>query len=144
MKSVIKSLRPDVCMRIANGEQSIIVAKSAPKEVPFKVYMYQTRHKCGCRIINEVLDGVYNSGKVIGEVICDKVDKYESDIIMCAKWETNGGEVKENLRYNAGACLSAEEMFDYSNGKPLYGWHITDRKIYDEPKELREFFVPCK
>lgn len=43
MKAIIQSLSPAVCERIANGEQSIIVAKTAPKEVPFKVYIYQTK-----------------------------------------------------------------------------------------------------
>ena len=27
-------------------------------------------------------------------------------------------------------------------GKPLYGWHISDLKIYDKPKELSEFRKP--
>ena len=47
--------------------------------------------------------------------------------------------MEEAKRYNAGACLSAEEMYEYSNGKLLYGWHITAPKLYDTPKELSEF-----
>lgn len=39
MKSVIKSVHPEVCERIASGKQTVIVAKSAPKEVPFKAYI---------------------------------------------------------------------------------------------------------
>jgi len=27
----------------------------------------------------------------------------------------------------------------YSNGKEVYGWHISDLVIYDKPKELSEF-----
>lgn len=152
MKSVIKSLRPEVCMRIANGEQSIITAKSAPKEVPFKVYMYQTKHKCGCKIINEVLDGVYNSGKVIGEFICDKIDRYpygdmafpipayDGDPTCCEcgnGYFITCGELEKT-------CLAYEDLENYGNGKRLYGWHISDLKIYDKPKELCEFWtVKC-
>ncbi len=141
MKAVLLSVKPKWCELIASGKKTIEVRKSAPKEVPFKVYIYQTKKRWICKLLPWLKE---RQAKVIGEFICYKVVKYESDIIMCAKWETNGGEVKENLRYNAGACLSAEEMFVYSNGKPLYGWHITNRKIYDEPKELGEFWtVKC-
>lgn len=80
--------------------------------------------------------------KVIGEFVCDKIVKYDYQVIACAKYEVNGAYVKEELRYNAGACLTSEEMFFYSKGKPLYGWHISELKIYEKPKELREFFTP--
>ena len=170
MKAIIQSLSPVVCERIANGEQSIIVAKTAPKEVPFKDYVYCTKkgkiffhggigekevlfynpdekkykfdysfELMGCK--NEYTEDNFLSGKVIGEFICDRVDTYDADVIACTKWEVNGGEVKEHLRYNAGACLTAEQMFDYSKGKSLYGLHISDLKIYDKPKELGEFYT---
>ena len=32
----------------------------------------------------------------------------------------------------------------YSNGKEVYGWHISDLVIYDKPKELSEFMKPCE
>ena len=38
-----------------------------------------------------------------------------------------------------GSCVSASELQKYANGKTLYGWHISDLKIYDKPKELYEF-----
>ena len=31
----------------------------------------------------------------------------------------------------------------YSNLKPCYAWHISDLVIYDEPKELSEFYTEC-
>lgn len=49
---------------IASGHKSIEVRKSAPKEVPFKAYIYQTEHKCGSKIINDVMDSVYSGGKL--------------------------------------------------------------------------------
>lgn len=83
-----------------------------------------------------------NRMKIIGEFVCDKIVKYDYQVIACAKYEVNGAYVKEELRYNAGACLTSEEMFFYSKGKPPYGWHISELKIYDKPKELSEFFAP--
>lgn len=141
MKAILMSIRPKWCELIANGAKTIEVRKTAPKEVPFKVYIYQTKK----RWIYKLLPWLEKrQAKVVGEFICDKVDTYGADVIACAKWEVNGGEVKEHLRYNAGACLTAEEMFDYSNGKSLRGLHISDLKIYDKPKKLSEFRPWCK
>ena len=36
-------------------------------------------------------------------------------------------------------CLSYKEIEAYGKGKTLYGWHISDLKIYDKPRELGEF-----
>ena len=105
--------------------------------MPFKAYIYCSY---GDMKTNYYLKG---RGKVIGEFICDKVDKYEPYVILGAYYEVNGAYVKENLRYNSGTCLSYEDMVNYSNGKTLYGWHISDLKIYDKPKELSEFYRPC-
>lgn len=145
MKAILMSIKPEWCEKIFSGEKTVEVRKVAPKlELPFKVYVYRTKDKVCKAIVNEVLNNVYGGGKVIGEFVCDKVIKYSYDAISCAKFEVNGAYVEEENRYNAGACLSAEEMYEYSNGKPLYGWHITAPKFYDEPKELEVFWsVRC-
>ena len=137
MKSVLISIRPQWVEKIVSGKKTIEVRKTAPKEVPFKAYIYCSY---GDMKTNYYLNG---RGKVIGEFICDKVDKYEPYVILGAYYEVNGAYVKENLRYNSGTCLSYEDMVNYSNGKTLYGWHISDLKIYDKPKELSEFYRPC-
>lgn len=36
-----------------------------------------------------------------------------------------------------------EKIDNYGKGKTLYGWHISDLKIYDKPRELSEFYKPC-
>ena len=37
------------------------------------------------------------------------------------------------------SCLTEQEICDYIGEKDGYGWHISDLKIYDKPKELSEF-----
>lgn len=40
------------------------------------------------------------------------------------------------------ACMTEREVLDYIGGqfnRDTYFWHISDLKIYDKPKELREF-----
>lgn len=48
----------------------------------------------------------------------------------------------------AGSCLTVPQVKDYAGWKSgmsyadlkdLYGWHISDLKIYDNPRELRPF-----
>ena len=45
MKSVLISIRPKWVEKIANGQKTIEVRKTAPKEVPFKGYIYCTKDK---------------------------------------------------------------------------------------------------
>lgn len=143
MKAVLMSIHPKWCELIFSGKKTIEVRKTAPKlETPFKVYVYRTKHK-GKSIVSEALNAVYGGGKVVGEFVCDSVVKYNYETIICAKFEVNGADVAECKRYNAGACLTAEEMYEYSNGDTLYGLHITEPKLYDTPKELSEFKKGC-
>ena len=143
MKAIIQCYTPAEVKRIARGEQTIKVCKTAPKDTPFKVYMYKKPYVSRIKIVDEVLNGVYSGGKVVGDYVCDRVIKYPYISIACAKYEVNGADVKEQLRYNAGACLNAEEMYSLSNGKDLCGLHITAVKFYDKPKELSEFKKVC-
>lgn len=81
--------------------------------------------------------GVYQglNGRVIGEFICDKVDKYTFSHYEAEYRVTH---VEQNAM-----CLNQPELIHYGKGKTLYGWHISDLKIYDKPKELSEFYRPC-
>lgn len=168
MKCVMLAIRPKWCEKICheigtdkNGkpvyEKPIEVRKTKPSiPTPFKVFIYCTNQKINGEILltyDKKVEGrnrgfrengdIPLAGKVIGEFICDKIDEYDYQVIACAKYEVNGAYVKEELRYNAGACLTAEEMFSYSKGKTLYAWHISQLKIYDKPKKLSEFYRPC-
>lgn len=144
MKSVLISIRPKWCEKICHEigkeeagkpiyEKRIEVRKTAPKEVPFKAYIYETydkkyddigicwgKGKCfehGCK-------------KVIGEFICNRIDVFTP---------SEHGIRFKRFRALYETCLTVGEMRKYANGKPVYGWHISDLKIYDKPKELSEF-----
>lgn len=45
MKSIMTSVTPYLCGKIATGQCKILVRKSAPKEVLFKAYIYATKPK---------------------------------------------------------------------------------------------------
>ncbi len=49
--------------------------------------------------------------------------------------------VKGELETTLEGRIRREALAEYSNGKQLYGWHISDLVIYDEPKDLGEFSI---
>lgn len=140
MKSVLISIRPQWTEKIVKRIKTIEVRKSAPKEVPFKCYIYMTATKERCRLWeyitayqNSMGDIVDGSQKVIGEFICDKVEKLEEHI------EQGGLYYTLAEGFNEQAQLDNWELYDYGKGKTIYGWHISDLKIYDKPRNLSEF-----
>ena len=158
MKSVLITIRPQWVEKIASGEKTIEVRKTAPKEVPFKAYIYESRnggHRCkhcnekdSCYSYAPKNVGCYNgSGKVIGEFICDRI------ICSQAYFDSQGKNHLTNVFPEdiKKTCLTEYDLWDYIAGKACkaneiydgYLWHISDLKIYDKPKELSEFSRPC-
>lgn len=137
MKSVLISIRPQWCEKIASGEKTIEVRKSAPKEVPFKAYIYCSKEKKQDDIIWAGAFGDRGkwNGNVIGEFICDKV-------MFLTPLGLRGFEMREEILKSI--CLTNDDLNAYGGLKTLYGWHISDLKIYDKPKELSEFKPICK
>lgn len=78
------------------------------------------------------------NGKVVFKFRCYKVEHFEYDTCsrdICGYWLDNGQIFK-----NKGTCLSADELWNYIKGKDGYAIHISDLEIFDEPKELSEFY----
>ena len=146
MKSVLISIQPKWVEKIASGEKTIEVRKSAPKEVPFKCYIYMTQGKL--KDLGIYSEWVYkNRMKVIGEFICDRI------ICIQAYFDSQGKNHLTNVFPDdiKKTCLDEYDLWDYIAGKAVkanqmydgYLWHISDLKIYDTPKELSEFSRPC-
>lgn len=148
MKAVLISIRPKWCEKIISGEKTIEVRKTHPNLLPpFKCYIYCTRNGRDpdrLWVLNDQARKEYDglvavcanlrrcpechflgSGKVIGEFICDLV--YELAPLNHAPDDAE-----------QQACLTQEEIARYLKGIG-YGWHISGLKIYDTPRELREF-----
>lgn len=147
-KAVMLSIRPKWCEKIISGEKTIEVRKNRPKlETPFKAYIYCTTGRPDLNIpisqerlmqdyLNtgsmKSLNCPHGNGKVIGEFTCDR-------IYGLAPLNHAPDDVEQQ------ACLTREEIVRYLNGVG-YGWHISNLKIYDTPKELIEFHTwkKCK
>ena len=135
MKSVLISIKPRWCELIANGKKTIEVRKTRPKiETPFKCYIYCTKQSdIFTNDAKLFLKKDECNGKVIGEFVCDKINEHPY---------TERG-YKRHFSDRVLSCVPEKEINEYGKGKTLYGWHISDLVIYDEPKELSEFVKPC-
>lgn len=136
-KCVLISLRPKWVEKIASGKKTIEVRKTRPKiELPFKCYIYETQgyQRVGNDNLNCVVGGD-GRGKVIGEFVCDAIH----EIINVGNAFVAGKSVAETNLVARASCLDFGDLHDYLGHKGGYGWHISDLKIYDQPKELGDF-----
>ncbi len=125
MKEILISIQPKWCELIVRGKKTVEIRKTKPKiEPPFKVYIYCTKAPKGWVRLDK---NVQMDTKVIGEFVCDVI------ISHCEMANADIAEQQGRIR--------REALAKYSSGKQLYGWHISDLVIYNEPKDLSEFQI---
>ena len=130
MKSVMISIKPYwVFLIIAktmgwniDKEKTVEVRKTYPQDDEWDKVgkIYCTKDKKSFNHIPKEYQPFMEKflGKVIGEFICDDI------FIMWDGYAGNRGE----------DCLTFDEREKYLQGNNGYGWHISNLKIYDEPK----------
>lgn len=159
-KAVLISIKPKWVEKIASGEKTVEVRRTAPQlSPPFKCYIYCTRNARDLDklwVLNEQRRQEYGgltavcanlaerpnchycgNGKVIGEFVCDKISE-----IGFSPW-SHGEYVSDIENLHKASCLNFDEMFSYLEDGVGYGWHISSLKIYDKPRELSEFGRGC-
>jgi len=166
MEAILLSVQPKWCELIANLQKTMEMRKTAPKETPFKVYLYCTKPKeyfslgggmyacsdslyrvngkiyCGDGFehYNNKIQGL--NGKVIGEFICNEIEYFNYGIQIPDE-ATNYLDCYEGYpdwpQLEEQSQVPLDELLRYGNKKGLFGWHISNLVIYDRPKELSEF-----
>ena len=153
--AVLLSIQPQWCEKIASGEKTVEVRKTAPKiGIPFMCYMYCTKGKTflyrnpnNGELFLDSNGGYrggdyedrYLTGKVIGEFVCDWV------LEITPHCDIDGYINQYIHKYPAilgDDCLSFEQMLAYLGNKKGFDWHISELKIYEKPKMLGEFITP--
>lgn len=127
-KAVLISIRPMWSQKIMTGQKTVEVRKTRPKmNPPFKCYIYRSVQ-----------------GGVIGEFVCDHI--FERIVRVGASCEAPKYCICDWNMYCtpldtllADACLTKDELEKYLDGGVGYGWHISNLKIYDHPRDLWEF-----
>ncbi len=156
--AVLISIRPKWCEKIVSGEKTIEVRKTRPKlETPFKVYIYCTVAGYDLnipisqeRLMQDYLDTgsmkslncPHGNGKVIGEFTCDRIYRLETRS-PGGSYSVAGEDKPTTNRVARESCLGLADMHRYLQSKTGYGWHISELKIYDVPKELSKFRRVC-
>ena len=139
MKSVLISIKPYwVFLIIAQKmgwniphSKTAEMRKTYPKEKTWnkKAIIYCAQDKKSFYSIPKEYQGSMRPllGKVVGEFLCDDLFTIGANAY--------GHEYIERV-----SCLSHKELENYQGEKTyIWGWHISDLKIYDEPKELKRF-----
>ena len=147
-KAVLISIRPEWVKKILAGEKTLEVRRNRPKlETPFKVYIYCTSGNLSYKVNGGMVCNVSGGKIVAGEFTCDNIATYNYDYCPhpeigmdydCGDswWEIDDEDLKS-------ACMTEKEFRYYAFGSvAMYGWHISDLKIYDAPKDLNEFWLP--
>lgn len=149
MKSVLISTQPYwVFLIIAkamgwniNKEKTVEVRKNYPKADNWNktVKIYCSKDKNSFARIPKRFQPLMKQflGKVIGEFVCDKI--YD---IGYSPYN-HGGFISDTDNLHEKSCLDLEQMFNYLSQGYGYGWHISNLVIYDKPKDLSKFHLPC-
>ena len=144
MKSVLISIQPYwVFLIIARKmgwdipqNKSVEIRKTCPKEKTWnkKAIIYCAQDKKSFYSIPKEYQGSMRPllGKVVGEFVCDCI------IPISITYSDPDNRIA--LKEFPYTCLTDKQIIDYlGNGKTGHGWHISDLKVYDKPKELKRF-----
>lgn len=121
-KAVLMSIHPKWCELIVCRLKTVEVRKNRPNiDGPFKVYIYETKAKDHYGVFHK-----NTIGKIIGEFTCAEIVVFPDE--CSAGW------------FIKNSCVSAIELERYAGDNDcLFGWQISNLKIYDKPRELNEF-----
>lgn len=169
-KDVMISIQSRWCAEILNGRKTVEIRKNIPAiEEPFRCYMYCTKRppylvgnywfRRNGMPKYETVSGSFSkdtykmrqamNGKIIGEFICDRILTIRSrgdlnNFNYCYQSLSVFGndDIGPEIRAISKSCISQEELNAYGTGHTqLYAWHISDLKIYSQPKSLEDFDV---
>lgn len=92
-----------------------------------------------------------HSSSVIGEFTCDRIyeirkrgipENFDYCYQPLSKWGND--DIAPEINAISASCVSKEDRNAYGAGRlVLYGWHLTDLRIYATPRELSEFRRAC-
>ena len=143
-RAVMISIRPEWVDKILSGEKTVEIRKTRPHlKVPFKCYIYCTKGDYYTKdfAFSNVPDAFTKQafGNVVAEFICDNVKCIMAEQFVVKEDAENALE---------GSLMTIRQVKDYAKWKKgtpyyeckdLYGWHISNLRIYDTPKRITSF-----
>ena len=136
-KAVLISICPEWVNRIISGEKTVEIRKNRPNlKTPYKCYIYMTKQRKPFTIRTS---GRRYDGRIVAEFICDSVKCIMEEQFVVKE------DAEKALEGSLMTINQAKNYAIWKNGAPhyeckdLYAWHISNLKIYDDPKHLSEF-----
>jgi len=151
-KSLMISIQPKHLVNILNGNKTLELRKTVPKDFKGWVYIYVSRGKDRLSVVHddEICKTYYYLNSTWGRELNGEVfARFWFDEYIAYKYykDDNSYFAKRPQDFGYGAeevlkrlCLSRDEFKAYGKGKDLYAWHIKKLEIFDKPKELGEFY----
>jgi hypothetical protein len=143
MRDVLISLKPYYYYLIGENIKKVEVRKSYPKAEDWSrnSWFYMSRDEKSFAKIPKEFQEKYRKhfGKVGMRFVCPKISHWW--------WSSYDGDFNDGGEYNItdeelkATCLNYSEFETYGDTKILHGLVITDLVVYDEPRELSEFYA---
>ena len=146
-KSVPKDLPCEVLMYVTKNKSKFRVGCMEFANDDLYILPNQKLYKFGCSVEIMGCELPYSkdnflNGKVVAKFTLNKADTLEHCQWVNQQVETYTPRgIISNFEILDKACLDIVELCAYGKGKPLYAWHIDDLVIFDQPKELGEFYI---
>lgn len=139
---ILASIKPYYYYLIAEEKKKIEVRKMALKNLPQDISFYMSKDEKSFAKIPKEFQDKYRKhfGKVGLAIVCDKITRYNCDKAFDEYFIA--GYIGAYMPLKE-MCLTNKDLIEYGKGRPLYGWHISDLKIYDKPKPIMQFYKPC-
>lgn len=140
MKAVIASIKPRHTASIKSGKKELEIRKTVPKiPTPFKVFVYETK------------DSGKGTGAVVCEFVCDFFFSINTEWMIhdelpgmpmetWLEWNDAPDEYESKADIEKASCLTWKEIKSYMGASPqIFCWHISEMKVYEQPKPLSWF-----
>lgn len=139
---ILASLKPYYYYLIGERKKTIEVRKTALKNIPQDIAFYMSKDEKSFAKIPKEFQDKYRKhfGEVGLAIVCDKITRYNCDKAFDEYFIA--GYIGAYMPLKE-MCLTNKDLIEYGKGRPLYGWHISDLKIYDKPKPIMQFYKPC-
>lgn len=141
--NILLSVRPKWASLIALGEKKGEARKSRPKlKTPFRCFLYCTSIKSvnldEYIRIHTMTGGRIDEwqGRVFCEFTCEEIEEITK---RNRKEKTTRHHLIYANRAEEILCMSLDELWAYSKDGDLYIWHISDLKVYEDPRPLSDF-----
>lgn len=152
-KVIILSIQSQHAVNILNGDKTLELRTWIPKGYVGWVYVYVTKGKpylikfTSTQWLKDNIISYTLSNKTLffEDVLNSKVafrfwfDEYEE---VLTQHHIDGEQIERVIKQ---ACIEHEYLDKYvGDRETIYAWHIKKLEIFDEPKELSDFYVTNK